>query len=98
LHGVQLRTATVKKPWLLLLLGAGLPLSPGCQKKEDVPKAAPAATAPPAVSIAPINEPEPSAAPAPGTAAAPPAAAESSAEPAAKKVVPSGSIQACCSA
>jgi hypothetical protein len=72
----------------------------GCQKKEEAPKAAPTATAPPAVSIAPIKEPAPeataSAVPALGSAAT--AAPSAAAEPVAKKVAPSGSVQTCCSA
>ena len=90
----------VKTPWLFL--AAGLLLLSACQKKEEAPKAAPTTSAPPAVSIAPIKEPEPapvaSAAPAPGSTTAAAPAGESSAEPVAKKVVPSGSIQGCCSA
>jgi hypothetical protein len=84
------------KPWFVIT--AGLFALSGCQKKEEAPKAAPTATAPPAVSVAPITEPEPaaaSAAPAAGSVAAP---AEPAAEPVAKKVVPSGSVQPCGSA
>ena len=76
----------------------------GCQKKDDLPKAAPSVTAPPpAVSIAPIKEPEAegsAAASGAGSAATPPAesAPATTAEATPKKHESGGSVQTCCTA
>jgi flagellar hook-length control protein FliK len=101
------------KAWTLLVVGTSASfalLSVGCQKKEEPPQAAPSATAAPAVSIAPIKEPEPAASQAAAPTTSGVASAEASAAPAGsaaptattaeapKKPVPSGSVQACCSA
>jgi hypothetical protein len=115
LHGLQLKlhvftsrrarmTAARYRKRSSILLASVLVALAGCQKKDDLPKAAPTVTAPPpAVSIAPIKEPEAEASAAAsgaGGAATPPAESAPStvAEGTAKKPVAGGSVQACCTA